>query len=694
MTALEQAFEKNVKLQAALKLTENYSVFPVPVGTKKSHKSAAHSGGRKWGATRDETEIRADWQRWPDANLGIPTGTLNGIFIVETDTRAGGHAHDGEESLAKLIAEHGPLPTTLMARSPSGSVHYYWLWPDDGGPDIKNCAGLIGPGIDVRGEGGMVVAPPSTRIGASYEWINWGAPVVPTAPRLLEKARAAARRAAASSSARRDDGETHCDLDRLEAALKELPNPPPEDEELEREMGLGRGWESWNKILMAIYAATGGTSVGLKLAKEWSAKCASLYPDNEANTEERWRKFGINPPTDIGAGWLFKLVWKVNPGWDRMSLDDFYFQLPSGKCIYVPLMDFWPASSVDDALPPVQITYVDGTGATKVKKIKPHVSLSQNRPLQQTTWQPGMPQIIENKLFTDEGVWVNRRGTRGFNFYKRPSLIPGDARLAGPWLDVVDLVVGDNRPHVVAWLAHRYEKPHEKINLALVIGGAPGIGKDSMIEPVKRAIDHHNFAEVDPPNMLRPYTKWLQAVVLRISEARDLGDVNRYTFYNTLKRYTASPPDVLIIEEKYEPAYPIANVVGLIITTNHKDGLYLKDDDRRCHVSWSDAKVEDIGVDFLDRYWRWLNAGGDAHVAAYLRDFDLSNFNPKAPPPKTEAFWEMVETGPASGSTWHASASLISASAFAMNFLTALTQHPRVLGVGRQNGAIFFFSSP
>src|SRR5262245_37826391 len=107
---------------AAVKLIERWAVFPAHSdGSKRSHKKAEFSGGRKWGATRDPNEIRDDYQRWPKANIGIPTGKENGFWVSETDTRAGGHAHDGEETLAALVAHHGPLPVTLMARSPSGS---------------------------------------------------------------------------------------------------------------------------------------------------------------------------------------------------------------------------------------------------------------------------------------------------------------------------------------------------------------------------------------------------------------------------------------------------------------------------------------------------------------------------------------------------------------------------------------------
>ena len=150
-------------------------VFPIEPGTRCSYKSKGYSGGRRWGATIDKREIHADFARWPDANIGMATGGLlsgfdPGIFIIETDTPQG-HNVDGEASLRKLEAELGPLPETLMAISPSGSKHHYFRHPGD--LYIKNSASRLGAGVDVRGDGGMVLAPPSVKPGVgTYRWLN------------------------------------------------------------------------------------------------------------------------------------------------------------------------------------------------------------------------------------------------------------------------------------------------------------------------------------------------------------------------------------------------------------------------------------------------------------------------------------------------------------------------------------------
>src|SRR5262249_22877411 len=162
--------QPNPRLVAALDYAErDWDVFPAPPGEKKSYKSAEHSGGAKWGKTRDPKQIKKDFRKWPDANVGIPTGADNGIWVLETDTPKG-HNVDGEASLRALEEKHGPLPETLMAESPSGSRHRYFKRPD--AVTITNSTSSIGPGIDVRGEGGMVIAPPSARDDGAYRWLN------------------------------------------------------------------------------------------------------------------------------------------------------------------------------------------------------------------------------------------------------------------------------------------------------------------------------------------------------------------------------------------------------------------------------------------------------------------------------------------------------------------------------------------
>jgi len=84
-------------------------------------------------------------------------------------------------------------------------------------------------------------------------------------------------------------------------------------------------------------------------------------------------------------------------------------------------------------------------------------------------------------------------------------------------------------------------------------------------------------------------------------------------------------------------------VLGFLITTNHKtDGIYLPADDRRHYVAWSDCTKEDFTPAYWNELWGWYDAGGFGHVAAYLAELDISDFDPKAPPPKTPAWRDIV----------------------------------------------------
>jgi hypothetical protein len=120
---------------------------------------------------------------FPESNVGIATGAATGIVVLDVDTR-----HGGEASLAALETQHGEFPPTPTSRTGGGGLHFFFRHP---GGTIRNSAGALGAGLDVRGEGGFVVAPPSVHAsGASYEWLPGRAPdqvpLVPIPPWLLD----------------------------------------------------------------------------------------------------------------------------------------------------------------------------------------------------------------------------------------------------------------------------------------------------------------------------------------------------------------------------------------------------------------------------------------------------------------------------------------------------------------------------
>jgi len=114
-------------------------------------------------ATTDSETVARWWRMWPMANIGLATGARSGLVVLDVDPKAG-----GDRSLADLIARHGPLPSTPTVWTGGGGLHYYFAMPAS---SVRNSASTLGAGLDMRGDGGYVVAPPSVHSSRQpYVW--------------------------------------------------------------------------------------------------------------------------------------------------------------------------------------------------------------------------------------------------------------------------------------------------------------------------------------------------------------------------------------------------------------------------------------------------------------------------------------------------------------------------------------------
>jgi putative DNA primase/helicase len=110
-------------------------------------------------ASCDEADIRRWFSNGIAFNIGIATGSASGLVVLDIDPK-----NDGNESIKQFT-----IPPTLEVITGSGGRHYYFALPQ--GTEIRNSAGKLAAGLDVRGEGGYVVAPPSIHIsGNEYRW--------------------------------------------------------------------------------------------------------------------------------------------------------------------------------------------------------------------------------------------------------------------------------------------------------------------------------------------------------------------------------------------------------------------------------------------------------------------------------------------------------------------------------------------
>jgi hypothetical protein len=131
-----------------------FSVFPLIENSKRPK-----INNWTYQATKDEARIKEWWGKWPDANIAIYAG---GMMILDVDPRKGGH-----HTLAKLGLTES-FPNTLMASTAGGGIHIYYTLPK--GVRITGGNDKLGPGIDVKTDGGYVVAPGSTIDNRGYAW--------------------------------------------------------------------------------------------------------------------------------------------------------------------------------------------------------------------------------------------------------------------------------------------------------------------------------------------------------------------------------------------------------------------------------------------------------------------------------------------------------------------------------------------
>lgn len=148
----------DMRKTAAEYLARGWAVVPVAAGGK--HPLVRWQTFQERLPTGKELE---DWYaRWSDAGVGIVTGVVSNLVVLDVDPR-----HGGNDSLRALEREHGPLPHTVEAITGGGGRHVYFTYPDG---ELRNRTALA-PGIDLRAEGGLVIAPPSLHAsGRRYAW--------------------------------------------------------------------------------------------------------------------------------------------------------------------------------------------------------------------------------------------------------------------------------------------------------------------------------------------------------------------------------------------------------------------------------------------------------------------------------------------------------------------------------------------
>ena len=270
--------------------------------TSKEHSSS----GENWGMTDDLEQLKKIFNnpRWRlKCGVGIPTGWVNKIIVIENDTIVG-HGVDGAKALRALEKKHGKLPKTMMSKSPTDSVHRYYRHP---GEHIRCKSMTIAPGVDVKADGGMVIAPPSVRADGKYVWLN-NEPIAELPLAWLELIKDQSPNYKGNGADPFAEG-LYEELNEAEktagciAIRDHLPNVGKD--------GDGDSWDEWCTVGMKIFA-TVPDDRGLEAFMGYSNR-SEKNDDNK--TTEKWRVFSKSPPTHVSTGSFIYLANEADPDW-------------------------------------------------------------------------------------------------------------------------------------------------------------------------------------------------------------------------------------------------------------------------------------------------------------------------------------------------------------------------------------------
>ncbi len=288
---------------------------------------------------------------------------------------------------------------------------------------------------------------------------------------------------------------------------------------------------------------------------------------------------------------------------------------------------------------------------------------------------PGLPRILKGWAVSGGGTCLIPHPTgQLLNRYTPPPNPKGGDpdRASKFWLGLLDRLYPnqDEADHIAKYIAFKYLYPGRKVHHALVLGGAQGVGKDSLLMPLPRMFGGSNYTSIAQSDVTESFRQRQigESVLLQISEAFVSGQGGNSGsakgFANALKRIIAGhagatdvDPDNLAsltlerVNEKFGWGYA-ANVRGVIIDTNYnEDALQIDPGDRRYFFVYSPlpAVVElnegeqKAHAKLFDEYYSWLQHDGWKDLGIMFQEMDLHGWDPAAPPPSTEAKQNVID---------------------------------------------------
>jgi Bifunctional DNA primase/polymerase, N-terminal/Family of unknown function (DUF5906)/Primase C terminal 2 (PriCT-2) len=626
------------------------------------------SHGYKDGTT-DRAALETMFKAHPSANVAAATG--QGLAVVDVDSA------EGAALLIQLMRDNGcvKLPTLMAETGRAGGGRHLYFKATDAPTNS-------GDGLDIRGEKGLVILPPSLhKSGTRYRWINPGEAIADMPEWLLAWFRSR------PGSARRQEPPAALDsrpdylrvavlprlADRAADGLEELPEP----EDLAAAVTLipnpNLGWDAWNAMMMAIWAASGGAEYGLHIAADYSEK-SKKYSEEE--TAKRWADISKRPPTSIGFGSLVYRAREVDPDFelpsrrpkqeekeqvkphetkqsdaaDQTETNGVHFPFEEdsdpnalivlngfnkrfaaigdvgGKCL---ILNWAPSKAEKGVLIPV------------FQSFKSFSEFNNNQYIKINVKKDG---ASEEKIVQAGSYWLKwrkRKSYQGIDLSPDPAeLPPGYLNLwsgfavepaPGDWSlmkrHILDVLAQGDRPsadYIVRFAAWAVQHPGERAEVALVFKGDKGSGKGTFATTLRRLFGAHGLQIYNPKHLVGAFNAHLRNCLLLFSdEAFWAGDKQGES---TLKGMITEP--ALVIEQKGVDAIAWRNRLKVVMSANADWVVPATHEERRyAAFEVSGTRIDD--KPYFKALHAQINAGGLAAMLHELQRLPLGDWHPR-----------------------------------------------------------------
>ncbi len=218
-----------------------------------------------------------------------------------------------------------------------------------------------------------------------------------------------------------------------------------------------------------------------------------------------------------------------------------------------------------------------------------------------------------------------------------------------PFLNLLSRLVPDDeaRRYVQKWMAHLIQHPDNKMFVSLVFWShAQGVGKNLLFETFVSLIGNIHAAVIGQAELCSDFNGWSNRRIFIIGDEVSGSDKRSET--DKLKGLITGTTNR--INEKYQPAREVPNLMNFVFLSNHHDSLFLNDGDRRFLV-W-EIQSGQLPQSLAKDYVSWRDNGGLSALHHFLLNFDISDFNPKAPAPMTEAKLQLIADNRSDLESW------------------------------------------